>query len=112
VVVCPTVRETDGLAMSSRNVYLNSEQRKAAPVLYKSLLLAKDLFAIGERNAAIILEQMITLIQKEPLAKIDYVSINDTETLEELQTIKKSALLSMVVRFGNTRLIDNVILGT
>jgi pantoate--beta-alanine ligase len=111
VVVCPTVREQDGLAMSSRNIYLNPEQRKAAVVLYKSLLTAKDLFAIGEKNAAVILEQMIALIQKEPLAKIDYVSISDTNTLTELKTIKQSALVSMAVRFGNTRLIDNIILG-
>ena len=111
VIVCPTVREPDGLAMSSRNVYLNAEQRKAAPVLYRSLLLAKDLFAIGERNAAAILEQMVALIQKEPLAKIDYINISDTETLAALKTIKQSALVSMAVRFGNTRLIDNIILG-
>ena len=111
VVVCPTIREPDGLAMSSRNVYLNPEQRKAAPVLYKSLLLAKDMFAIGERNAAVIMEQMTGLIQKEPLAKIDYISLSDTETLAELKTINKSALVSMAVRFGNTRLIDNIILG-
>jgi pantoate--beta-alanine ligase len=111
VMVCPTVREQDGLAMSSRNVYLNPEQRKAAVVLYKSLLTAKDLFAIGEKNAAVILEQMIALIQKEPLAKIDYVSISDTNTLTELKTIKQSALVSMAVRFGSTRLIDNIILG-
>jgi pantoate--beta-alanine ligase len=110
VIVYPTIREPDGLAMSSRNVYLTPEQRKGAPVLYQSLLLAKDLFAIGERNAAVILEQMITLIQKEPLANIDYISINDTETLAVLITIKKSALVSMAVRFGNTRLIDNIIL--
>ena len=111
IVVCPTIREPDGLAMSSRNIYLNPEQRKAAPVLYQSLLLAKDLFAIGERDAAAILEQMTALIQKEPLAKIDYISISDTETLAELKTIEKSALVSMAVKFGNTRLIDNVILG-
>jgi pantoate--beta-alanine ligase len=111
VIVCPTIREPDGLAMSSRNVYLTPEQRKGAPVLYQSLLLAKDLFAIGERNAAVILEQMITLIQKEPLANIDYISINDTETLAVLININKSALVSLAVRFGNTRLIDNIILG-
>ena len=111
VVVCPTIREIDGLAMSSRNVYLTLEQRKAAPVLYQSLFLAKDLFASGERNTAAILEQMTALIQKEPLAKIDYISIADTETLAELKTIKQSALVSMAVRFGNTRLIDNIILG-
>jgi pantoate--beta-alanine ligase len=111
VVVCPAIREPDGLAMSSRNVYLNPELRKAAPILYKSSLLAKDLFAIGERNAAVILGQMTTLIQKEPFAKIEYISISDTETLAELKIINNSALVSMAVRFGNTRLIDNIILG-
>ncbi len=111
VIVCPTVREPDGLAMSSRNVYLTPEQRKSAPALYKSLILAKDLFSHGERNTTNILEQMTAIIQKEPLANIDYISIADTETLEELHTIKKSALVSMAVRYGNTRLIDNLILG-
>ena len=111
VVVCPTIREPDGLAMSSRNVYLNPEQRKAAPVLYKSLQMAQELFANGEKNADVILGQMTTLIQKEPLGKIDYISIYDTETLAELKIIKKTALVSMAVKFGNTRLIDNVILG-
>jgi pantoate--beta-alanine ligase len=111
VVVCPTIREPDGLAMSSRNVYLNPEQRKAAPVLYKSLQMAQELFANGEKNADVILGQMTTLIQKEPLGKIDYISISDTETLAELKIIKKTALVSMAVKFGNTRLIDNVILG-
>ncbi len=111
VVVCPTIREPDGLAKSSRNVYLNPEQRKAAPVLHKSLLVVKDLFAIGERDSAVILEQMTATIQKEPLVKIDYISIADPETLAELKTINKSALVSMAVRFGKTRLIDNIILG-
>jgi pantoate--beta-alanine ligase len=111
VVVFPTVREPDGLAMSSRNVYLNTEQRKAAPVLCKSLLLAKELFSGGERNTAVILKQMTDLIQKEPLANIDYISISDTATLAELKVINQSALVSMAVRFGNTRLIDNIILG-
>jgi len=110
VVVCPTIREPDGLAMSSRNVYLSPEQRKAAPVLNKSLLLAKDLFTGGERNSTAIIAKMTALIQKEPIAKIDYISISDTETLAELKTINQSALVSMAVRFGNTRLIDNIIL--
>ena len=110
VIVCPTVREADGLAMSSRNVYLSAEQRQAAPVLYKSLQLAKELFTNGEKNAEVILGQMTALIQKEPLGKIDYISISDTETLAPLKTIKKAALVSMAVKFGNTRLIDNVIL--
>jgi pantoate--beta-alanine ligase len=111
VIVCPTIREPDGLAMSSRNVYLTPEQRKTAPVLNRSLLLAKDLFTGGERDAAVILKKMTDLIQKEPLANIDYISISNTETLAELKIINKSALVSMAVRFGNTRLIDNIILG-
>jgi pantoate--beta-alanine ligase len=73
--------------------------------------MAQELFANGEKNADVILGQMTTLIQKEPLGKIDYISISDTETLAELKIIKKTALVSMAVKFGNTRLIDNVILG-
>lgn len=111
VVVCPTIREPDGLAMSSRNVYLTPEQRKQATVLYRSLQLAKDLYIKGERNAPKIKQQMTELIQKEPLAVIDYISIANSETLEELDTIQSKALVSMVVKFGNTRLLDNVIIG-
>jgi pantoate--beta-alanine ligase len=111
VVVCPTVREPDGLAMSSRNSYLTPEQRKAAPVLYRSLLLVKEMYAKGERNAGKIREQMIGLIQKEPLAEIDYISITNPEILEELEVIEGRALVSMAVRIGKTRLIDNTTLG-
>ena len=108
VVVCATVREPDGLAMSSRNVYLTPEQRKQATVLYRSLLLAKDLYAKDERNAVKIRQQMTALIQKEPLAVIDYISIANEQTLEELEMIQDKALVSMVVKFGNTRLLDNI----
>jgi pantoate--beta-alanine ligase len=111
VMVCATVREPDGLAMSSRNVYLTPEQRKQATVLSRSLQLAKDLYAKGERNAIKIRQQMTALIQKEPLAVIDYISIADEQTLEELETIQGKALVSMVVKFGNTRLLDNIELG-
>ncbi len=111
VVVCPTIREPDGLAMSSRNVFLTTEQRKQATVLNRSLQLAKDLFTKGERNADKIKQQMTKLIQKEPLAVIDYISIADPETLKELDTITHQALVSMVVKFGNTRLLDNAFLG-
>jgi pantoate--beta-alanine ligase len=111
VIVCPTIREADGLAMSSRNVYLTPEQRKAAPVLNKSLQLAKSLFDGGEKDATAILAKMTALIQKEPLGKIDYISISGTQTLAELKSVEKSALVSMAVKFGNTRLIDNIILG-
>jgi pantoate--beta-alanine ligase len=111
VIVCPTIREPDGLAMSSRNVYLTPEQRKQATILNRSLQLAKDLYDKGERNAPKIKQQMTELIQKEPLAVIDYINITNPETLEELDTIQGKALVSMVVIFGNTRLLDNVIIG-
>jgi pantoate--beta-alanine ligase len=111
VVVCPTIREPDGLAMSSRNVYLTPEQRKQATVLYYSLQLAKQLYSRGERNADKIKQQVTALIQKEPEAIIDYISIANPETLGELETIQGKALVSMVVKFGNTRLLDNTFLG-
>ena len=111
VIVVPTVREPDGLAMSSRNTYLNVEERQAALVLWKSLQLAQRLYDDGERSADLLREQMISLIQSEPLARIEYVSVADCGTLEELKTIESSALVSLVVRFGKTRLIDNVLLG-
>jgi pantoate--beta-alanine ligase len=110
IVTCPTIREVDGLAMSSRNYYLSPEQRKAAVVLYRSLVFARELCMQGERNAAVIRQQVTDIIKKEPMADIDYVSVDDTETLEELDVIHSSALLSMAVKFGPTRLIDNVIL--
>jgi pantoate--beta-alanine ligase len=110
IVTCPTIRESDGLAMSSRNTYLNPEQRQASTVLYKSLEMAKKLWYHSERDANKIRSQLTELIQREPLADIDYISVADTETLEELDIVKTSALVSMAVRFGKTRLIDNVIL--
>jgi pantoate--beta-alanine ligase len=110
IVTCPTIREPDGLAMSSRNTYLNPEQRKAAVILYRSLEMARELWTQGERNADILRSKVQQFINREALADIDYVSIADTETLDELDTITSSALLSMAVRFGKTRLIDNVIL--
>ncbi len=111
VVVSPTVREPDGLAMSSRNIYLNPEERKAALILWKSLNLAQQLRSQGERNAERVRQQMIAFIQKEPLAQIDYASIANPETLEELIEIDRPALVSLAVRIGKTRLIDNIILG-
>jgi pantoate--beta-alanine ligase len=110
MIIVPTVREQDGLAMSSRNVYLSPEMRQQAPVLYKSLQLAEKLWQQGEKDAAKIRQQMTALIQKQPLAQIEYIDVADTETLAELKTIKSSALISMVVRFGHTRLLDNIIL--
>jgi pantoate--beta-alanine ligase len=111
IVVLPTVREPDGLAMSSRNVYLNPQERQAALVLFKSLNLARQLWEQGERDAQRLRQEMVALIEREPLAKIDYVSIADPETLEELTEVSRSALVSLAVRFGKTRLLDNIILG-
>ena len=110
IVIVPTVRESDGLAMSSRNTYLNPEERQAATVLFKALSLAKQLWQDGEKGADKIRQQMTSLIQREPLAKIGYVSIADAKTLEELDTINRPALASLAVYIGKTRLIDNVLL--
>ncbi len=110
IVVMPTLREPDGLAMSSRNTHLNPKQRQAAAVLYKSLKLARELWSQGERDAGKLRRKMTALIQKEPLAEIDYISIADAETLEELEKIKPPALVSMAVKIGKTRLIDNIVL--
>jgi pantoate--beta-alanine ligase len=108
VVVVPTVRERDGLAMSSRNIYLGTGERQAATVLFAALTLAQQLGWGGEKDAEKIRRQMTSLIQKEPLAQIDYVSIADAETLEELNLIDRPALASLAVRIGKTRLIDNM----
>jgi pantoate--beta-alanine ligase len=111
IVVLPTIREPGGLAMSSRNIYLTAEERKAALVLWNSLNLAQQLWSQGEQDAARLHQAISTLIQKEPLAKIDYISIAEPETLEELAEVESSALVSLAVRIGKTRLIDNIILG-
>jgi len=110
IIVVPTVRENDGLAMSSRNIYLNAEERQAAIVLFKALSLARHLWQSGEKDANKIRHQMTSLIQKEPLARIDYVSIADANTLEELDVIDRPALASLAITIGKTRLIDNIIL--
>ena len=110
VIVTPTVRENDGLAMSSRNVYLNSEERQAATILFKALTMAQNLWDKGETSAETVRQQMTSLISREPLAEIEYVSITDANTLEELSTIDRPALASLAVRIGKTRLIDNIIL--
>ncbi len=108
IAVEPTVRESDGLAMSSRNSYLNPEERRAATVLFKALMLARQLREGGEEDAEKTRWRMISLIQEEPLARIDYVSIADAETLEELNSLDRPALASLAVRIGKTRLIDNM----
>ncbi|MCX6093098.1 MAG: pantoate--beta-alanine ligase, partial [Candidatus Bipolaricaulota bacterium] len=108
--VVETVREPDGLAMSSRNTYLSPEERLAGPVLRRSLELAEELWLEGERDAERIRKEMTDLIEQEPLARVDYVSIADTRTLDEIHVIDRKALVSLAVRIGKTRLIDNAIL--
>jgi pantoate--beta-alanine ligase len=111
IVVCPTVREPDGLAMSSRNVYLDASQRKAATVLYRSLSAAKAAYEQGERDAERLRTIMKTVLASEPLAQMQYVSCADYDTLQELEQVTGKTLLSMAVFFGKTRLIDNFVLG-
>jgi len=110
IVVCPIVREPDGLAMSSRNVYLDAEERKAATVLYRSLKAARNLYENGERNAEELRRLMREVIATELLAQMQYVSCADYDTLEELETVSGKTLLSMAVFLGKTRLIDNIVL--
>ena len=110
VIACPTVREPDGLALSSRNVHLSPEERAAAPVLHRALLAARDRWEAGERSADALRDAMWETLTAEPLADVDYVSVADGTTLAELDRIDGPALLSLAVRFGTTRLIDNELL--
>ena len=111
IVVVPTVRETDGLAMSSRNTYLKPKERQAATVLYRSLNLAKDMWVKGEKDAQNIRNAMIEVIHQEPLAeKIDYISIAHPETLQEMDEIVPPVLISLAVKIGKPRLLDNIII--
>jgi pantoate--beta-alanine ligase len=113
VIACPTVREADGLALSSRNVHLSGEERAAAPVLRRALLAGRVRWEAGERSADAIRESMRAELAREPLASPDYVSVADGLTLAELERVPdgRPALLSLAVRFGATRLIDNEPLG-
>ena len=110
IVICPIVREPDGLAMSSRNVYLDPAQRQAATVLYRSLCAAKEAYERGERDAGKIRGNMKAVLAGEPLADVQYVSCADYDTLEELETVTGKTLLSMAIFVGKTRLIDNFVL--
>ena len=111
IVVCPIVREPDGLAMSSRNVYLNPEERQAATVLFRSLSAAKAAYDSGECKAERLRALVREIVAAEPLARLQYISCTDYDTLEELETVKGKALLSMAVYLGKTRLIDNFVIG-
>ncbi len=111
IVVCPIVRESDGLAMSSRNVYLNPQERRAATVLSRALTAARKAFEAGERDASHLRQAVVDTLIDEPLAHPQYVSCADPDTLQELETVDERALLSLAVYVGKTRLIDNLILG-
>ena len=110
LVICPTVRESDGLAMSSRNAYLNAKERLAATVLYRALSVAREQYDRGERNAEALRVSMRAVIEAEPLASVQYVSAADPDTLLELRQIEKGVLLSLAVQVGKARLIDNFLL--
>jgi pantoate--beta-alanine ligase len=110
IVVCPILREGDGLAMSSRNSYLSPEERQSATVLYHALSAAKTAFAAGEKNAEKLRQIVKDVVTAEPKAQLQYVSCADYTTLAELETVNSKALLSMALFMGKTRLIDNFIL--
>ncbi|MDE2180922.1 MAG: pantoate--beta-alanine ligase [candidate division NC10 bacterium] len=110
IVLMPTIREADGLAMSSRNVRLTPEERRAASVLYASLRLAEERVGAGEQSVKTILDAMRAMIEAEPLARIDYVALCDPETLRPLDRIVGPLLAALAVRFGETRLIDNLLI--
>lgn len=107
IVGCPIIREADGLAMSSRNTYLSQDERKAALVLSSSLNLAMSAFSNGERNVASVKQIISTEIEKEPLSRIDYIEIVDSENLQPVETVNRSVLTAIAVYIGKTRLIDN-----
>lgn len=109
IVTVPTVREADGLAISSRNEYLTDEQRTSAPVLYRALKIGRRLVESGEQNACTVREAMIKEIESQPNTRIDYVAVSDPETLAPVDKIENRVLLAMAVWLGNTRLIDNIL---
>jgi pantoate--beta-alanine ligase len=107
VIACPTVREADGLALSSRNVHLSAAERAAAPALHRALLAARSRWVAGEQSADALRQVMSDELALEPLAKVEYASVADAQTLRELARVDGPTLLSLAVRFGSTRLIDN-----
>jgi pantoate--beta-alanine ligase len=108
IIACPIVREPDGLAMSSRNAYLDPQQRRAAPVLYRSLLKIQDLFKQGERRAEVLIGTGKRTIAEEPSVRLDYLEIVDPDTLDRIEEVSKTALVAGAVFVGGARLIDNV----
>lgn len=109
IVGCPIIREPDGLAKSSRNTYLNADERKAALILSKAIKLGEELVADGERNAQTVIKAMTDKINTEPLARIDYVNVVDALSIEPLDVVKGEVLVAIAVYIGKTRLIDNFI---
>ena len=111
IVGVPTVREPDGLPASSRNIYLSEEERRAAGVVWKALCRAEELWRRGERRASEIRSGMQEIFDLEPRVLVEYISVADPKTLEELEEIEGPALISLAIRIGRTRLIDNIIVG-
>ncbi len=109
IQMAPTVRESDGLAMSSRNAYLNAEERREAPALYRALMVGKKMIARGERRTQTVIEAMRDVIAPQRCAKIDYIEAVDAKDLTPVAELKDSILLAVAVRFGNARLIDNAL---
>ncbi|MGN0170102.1 MAG: pantoate--beta-alanine ligase [Lachnospiraceae bacterium] len=109
IIRCPIIREEDGLAKSSRNTYLSSQERKAALCLSKAIFLGEDMVKKGETDAKKVTDAMKELIRQEPLADIEYVTAVNGLTMQEIQTLKAPALVAMAVRIGKTRLIDNFV---
>jgi pantoate--beta-alanine ligase len=111
VVVLPTVREESGLALSSRNSYLNEDERRAAQVLYRALSRARDAYKAGERSGSRLAEAVRSTVAAEPLARLDYVTVSDADTLEQLEKLDdRTVLVALAVHLGKTRLIDNLVL--
>lgn len=111
IIGLPTVREADGLAMSSRNKYLKKNERPSALTLFKTLKLAQKLYSEGERKASVIINEVEKLIKKSPYTIIDYIQICDTKTLNDVDKIKNQAVIALAVKVGTTRLIDNHVFG-
>lgn len=111
VVGCPTVREADGLAMSSRNVYLNPKERKAAQILSRTLRLGQDMIRNGCSDSKELLEAMNANLATEPMAKVEYVEVVDGLSMQPIETFGKGDVVAMAVRIGSTRLIDNITVG-
>ena len=110
IVVCPTVREADGLAVSSRNRYLSEQERREATALYRSLAMCREMVAAGARDAAEIRAAMVAVLETVAALEIEYVSLVDAETLEEVEEVAGRVLVAVAARLGPARLIDNMVL--